>query len=106
MGVIHRSDEIQETGAWRVDIPTIETVRLLTLRGLEAAEAANLTAYLCGIAVGNGSWKLVEINRLLFLRDLSRRGLFGPADGKPATRFGGGLSAAADALGSTFGLPY
>jgi hypothetical protein len=104
MAVIDRSDEIQGTRGRQVDIPTRETVRLLTLRGLEAAEAANLTAYLCGIAVGNGSWKLAEINRLLFLRDLSRRGQFGPADGEPGTRFRDRPSAAAHALRSAVGL--
>jgi hypothetical protein len=104
MAVIDRSEEIHETQGRQVDIPTRETVRLLTLRGLEPAEAANLTAYICGIAVGNRSWKLAEINRLLFLRDLSRRGRFGPADGEPGTRFRDRPSAAADALASAVGL--
>ena len=80
MAVIHSSEEIQETGFRHVDVQTRETARALTLRGLAATEAANLTAYLCGIAVGNGGWKLAEINGLLFLRDLSRRGQFGPTD--------------------------
>jgi hypothetical protein len=86
MAVLHRSEEIQGTLCNQVDIPTRETVRLMTLRGLEATEATNLTAYLCGIAVGNGSWKLGEINGLLFLRDLSRRGQFGPTDGSRTAR--------------------
>ncbi len=68
------------TGSQRVDIETRKTVRLLTLRGLEPAEATHLTAYLCGMPVGGRSWKLTEINRLLFLRELSRRGLFGRTD--------------------------
>src|SRR5262245_10558356 len=57
------------------------TVRLLTLRGLEPAEAANLTAYLCGIPVVDRHWALREINQLLFLRELNRSGRFGALDG-------------------------
>jgi len=63
------------------DIRTRSTVRLLVLRGLELPEATNLTAFLCGIPVADGHWSLREINRLLFLRDLARRGGFGRADG-------------------------
>lgn len=87
MAVIYRSEEIQGTRPRQVDIQTRETVRSLTLRGLAATEAANLTAYLCGIAVGNGGWKLSEINGLLFLRDLNRRGQFGPTDASRTANF-------------------
>ena len=80
MAVLQSSEDIQETLCRQVDIQTHKTVQLLTLRGLEATEATNLTAYLCGMAVGNGDWKLPEINGLLFLRYLSRRGHFGPTD--------------------------
>ena len=104
MAVIYRS-EVQETRSTQVDVQTRETVRALTLRGLAATEATNLTAYLCGIAVGNRGWKLAEINRLLFLRDLSRRGKFGSTDGERGTRLRDRPSAAADVLGSTVGLP-
>jgi hypothetical protein len=82
MAVIQGSERSQETRSAKVDIQTRETIRDLTLRGLAATEAANLTAYLCGIEVGNGGWKLTEINMLLFFRDLSRRGHFGPTDGR------------------------
>ena len=51
------------------------------LRGLAPAEAANLTAFLCGIPVADRHWELREINKLLFLRNLARRGRFGPSDG-------------------------
>jgi hypothetical protein len=64
--------------------PVVETrriVRLLTLRGLEPSEAANLTAYLCGIPVADRRWELREINQLLFLRALHQRGGFGSTDG-------------------------
>jgi len=63
------------------DIRTRPTVRLLMLRGLELPEATNLTAFLCGIPVADGHWDLREINQLLFLRDLVRRGGFGRTDG-------------------------
>ena len=66
------------------DVQTRRTVRLLTLRGLEQTEATNLTAFLCGIPVAGWSWTLPEINRLLFLRELNRRGRFSPADGSLA----------------------
>src|SRR5438093_8049383 len=62
-------------------VETRRTVRLLTLRGLEPAEAANLTAYLCGIPVADRHWALREINQLLFLRELNRSGRFGALDG-------------------------
>ena len=65
----------------RPDIRTRPTVRLLTLRGLAPAEAANLTAYLCGIPVADRNWSLREINELLFLRELQRSGRFGSDDG-------------------------
>ena len=62
-------------------VQTRRTVRLLTLRGLAPAEAANLTAYLCGIPVADRHWALREINQLLFLRELQRMGRFGAMDG-------------------------
>jgi hypothetical protein len=63
------------------ELQTRRTVRLLTLRGLDPAEAANITAFLCGIPVTDRHWALGEINRLLFLRELNRRGRFGAIDG-------------------------
>jgi hypothetical protein len=53
----------------------------LLLRGLAPEEAANLTAFLCGIHVGSQPWKLDEVNRLLFLRELQNAGRFGFHDG-------------------------
>ena len=81
MQVTHRSPHIHEIPRGQADIQTHQTVRQLELRGLAASEATNLTAYLCGFTVGKGSWKLGEINELLFLRYLNRRGRFGPTDG-------------------------
>ncbi len=62
-------------------IATRSTYRMLLIKGLQPDEAANLTAYLCGIGVGPQSWKLTEVNRILFLRELARAGRFGEADG-------------------------
>ena len=59
------------------------TYRLLQIRGLEATEAANLTAWLTGIPVREHHWDIREINALLFLRGLTRLGRFGPTDGRP-----------------------
>jgi hypothetical protein len=55
--------------------------RALLLRSLRPAEAANLTAFLCGIPIGNQPWKIDEINRLLFLRELYNAGRFHPTPG-------------------------
>lgn len=60
---------------------TRATYRLLLLKGLAPDEAANLTAFLCGIPVGSQRWRLPEVNRLLFLRELSQGGGFGSDDG-------------------------
>jgi hypothetical protein len=61
--------------------PTRSTYRLLVMRGLAPDEAANLTAFMSGIPVGEASWTLVQVNRLLFLRELQRSGRFGARDG-------------------------
>jgi hypothetical protein len=65
---------------------TRTTYRNLLLRGLAPDEAANLTAYMCGIPVGTQHWRIGEVNRLLFLRELQDRGRFGPDDGATAVR--------------------
>jgi len=62
--------------------PTRATYRQLLVRGFSAGEAANLTAYLAGIEVGSGRpWRLADIDRLLFLRELCRTGRLGADDG-------------------------
>jgi hypothetical protein len=63
------------------DPATRATYRLLLLKGLAPDEAANLTAYLCGLPIGEAPWTLGEINRLLFLRELGRNGRWGLDDG-------------------------
>jgi hypothetical protein len=62
--------------------PATRTIyRGLLLRGLRPGEAANLTAFLCGIPVRDHRWKLDEVNRLLFLRELEASGRFSLVDG-------------------------
>ena len=62
---------------------TRSTYRLLQMRGLAPGEAANLTAFLCGIPVAEADWSLRQVNQLLFLRQLSLTGRFGANDGAP-----------------------
>ena len=55
---------------------TRATYRNLIIRGLTPDEAANVTAYLAGIQVGESHWTLRQINQLLFLREMNRTGHF------------------------------
>ena len=64
------------TPASNPELHTRATYRNLILRGLAPDEAANLTAYLAGIAVGETHWTLTQINQLLFLREMNRNGHF------------------------------
>ncbi|MGK2851729.1 MAG: hypothetical protein ACSLFN_12565 [Candidatus Limnocylindrales bacterium] len=52
------------------------------MRGLAPDEAANLTAFLCGIPIADVHWSLRQVNQLLSLREMARTGRFGPADGE------------------------
>lgn len=61
--------------------PARSTYRELISRGLEANEAANLTAFINGLAVVGQPWKINELSHVLFLRELYRLGRFGRADG-------------------------
>lgn len=73
-------------------LATRATYRALLARGLTPGEAANLTAYLAGIEVGQGRpWRLADIDGLLFLRELCRTGRLGADDG---------LSIASEAAGA------
>ena len=61
---------------------TRSTYRLLLRKGFGPDEAANLTAFVCGIPVADVHWSLRQVNQLLFLRELARTGRFGSADGE------------------------
>ena len=67
------------------EIATRSTYRMLLIRGLAPDEAANLTAFMCGIALAAQTWKIKEVNQLLFLRELNRSGHFGQTDGTDAS---------------------
>src|ERR1051325_1018373 len=58
------------------ELPTRSTYRSLIIRGLAPDEAANLTAWLAGIEVGDARWTLRQVNQLLFLRQMNRSGHF------------------------------
>jgi hypothetical protein len=60
---------------------TRSTYRMLLMRGLAPTEAADLTAFLCGIPIGEVHWSLQQVNQMLFLRELARTGRFGARDG-------------------------
>jgi hypothetical protein len=59
-----------------------QTFRALTILGLSTAEAADLTAVMCGIPLDGAHWSIRQIDRLLFLRELRRTGRFGRTDGR------------------------
>lgn len=77
-----RTATIEDGGAG--EVRTRATYRLLLMRGLDPAAAANLTAYLCGIDTSETSWSIGEINRLLFLRSLARSGHWADGEGAPS----------------------
>jgi len=57
--------------------------RLLLMRGMTPAEAASLTAYICGLPTTDLHWSLKQLNQLLFLRRMRQTGRFGGTDGDP-----------------------
>jgi hypothetical protein len=81
-GTVHPSTATPDQGSTSRDLATRSTYRLLLMRGLAPDEAANLTAFLSGLHVGEQHWRLKEVNQLLFLRELNRSGRFGNADGE------------------------
>ncbi len=73
-----------DSQASTTELRTRATYRSLLLRGLAPDEAANLTAFLAGISIGEARWTLRQINQLLFLRAMNRTGQFTePADPRP-----------------------
>jgi hypothetical protein len=61
-------------------LATRSTYRHLLLKGMAPDEAANLTAFMAGIPVGEAHWTLKQINQLLFLRQMRQNGRFGEDD--------------------------
>jgi hypothetical protein len=62
-------------------LATKPVYRLLLMKGLTPAEAANLTAFICGLSTTDPRWSLKQVNQLLFLRAMQQSGRFGGADG-------------------------
>ena len=56
-------------------LATRSTYRTLIMRGMAPEEAANLTAFMAGLPVGQGRWTLKQINELLFLRRMHETGM-------------------------------
>jgi hypothetical protein len=52
------------------------------MKGLLPAEAASLTAYMCGFPTSDLRWSLAQLNQLLFLRRMYQTGRFGGNDGR------------------------
>jgi hypothetical protein len=79
------SDIVTSTTALKAETPgslaTRSTYRHLLMKGMAPDEAANLTAYIAGIPVGEAHWTLKQINQLLFLRQMQQTGRFGGTDG-------------------------
>jgi len=65
-------------------LATRSTYRHLLLKGMAPDEAANLTAFMAGIPVGEAHWTLKQINQLLFLRQMRQTGRFGNGDSNQA----------------------
>ena len=67
----------------QVPVPpaTQPVYRLLLMKGLSPAEAASLTAFICGLPTSDLHWSLKQLNQLLFLRRMQQIGRFGGNDG-------------------------
>lgn len=64
-------------------LATRSIYRTFLLKGLAPDEAANLTAFVCGIPVQELHWSLRQVNQLLFLRERAHMGRFGGDDDRP-----------------------
>ena len=71
------------TGSTDKALVTRSIYRAFLLKGLAPDEAANLTAFVCGIPVQDLHWSLRQVNQLLFLREMAHLGHFGGDDGRP-----------------------
>jgi hypothetical protein len=72
---------VETTPETQRSLATRSTYRHLLLKGMAPEEAANLTAFMAGIPVGEATWTLKQINQMLFLRQMRQTGRFGDTDG-------------------------
>jgi hypothetical protein len=54
---------------------------MLLMKGLSPSEAANMTAFMCGLPTTDIHWSLKQVNQLLFLRAMRQAGRFDDVDG-------------------------
>jgi hypothetical protein len=54
---------------------------MLLMKGMSPAEAANLTAFVCGLPTADVHWSLKQVNQLLFLRAMNEAGRFSDGSG-------------------------
>ena len=83
-GVAPAPDQSEAQGRGRPATPAPATrpvYRLLLMKGLTPTEAANLTAFICGLSTSDPRWSLKQVNQLLFLRAMRQSGRFGGTDG-------------------------
>jgi hypothetical protein len=77
----------RRTGSTATQAPvapaTRSVYRLLLMKGMTPAEAASLTAFICGLPTSDLNWSLKQLNQLLFLRRMQETGRFGGTDGNP-----------------------
>ncbi len=70
-----RRDECRSSAANR-PLTARATYRQLVASGFAPGEAANVVAYLHGLAIAREPWSIDEVTKLLFLRELDRLGFF------------------------------
>ena len=76
-----QSDERGSGGGILVDFPARSIYRALLIRGLEPAEAANLTAYLAGLPSAGLHWTIPEVEAIVRRRaEQAESGAAGPDD--------------------------
>ena len=76
----------RDRGAGAGTPATRPVYRLLLMKGMTPAEAASLTAFICGLPTTDLHWSLKQVNQLLFLRRMQQTGRFGGTDGGRASR--------------------
>jgi len=71
------SQEARDLEPFPQEIPASTLYRRLRVCGLTEPQAANLTARAAGLTAARRPWRLVEVQRLQFLRALVEQGRIG-----------------------------
>jgi hypothetical protein len=77
------SRPISRSGSTAGASTTLGAYSELVRAGFGAFEATQMTALAVGLSVHDCRWTIDQINAVLYLADLHRRGQFGPRDGDP-----------------------